>query len=231
LGPYKLTGKAFSGLIGCHTIIPQVLEGERIFLPSISALMEKKSHICGNCEDANLPSVCAACANCKLNEKHKLVNSLQRNRDFLQKTLDEKLKAKSEAAEQQHWRLTHAQNIAQLKETLCLKQNQLCQVKSELEEKTNELNTRKSLLDEASAVLEMNKAEELKLHSDLICSQSSYLRTIQEKLRKAEMSKLAGAREESTLLHSIEIADTKNGEDDGSEVVELVLLPPPPSHS
>lgn len=134
--------------------------------------MARKSHICGNCENVNLPSACPACVNCGLNEKYKLLNVLQCDRDSLLKRLDAKLIAKRESDEQRHWRLIHAERIAQLKERLHLEENQLFQEKSKLEEKTKDLNNRKNLLDRASAELERNRTEQLKFYSDLICTQS-----------------------------------------------------------
>lgn len=144
--------------------------------------MATQVHACGNCEKENLPSVCSACANRQLQEKYKLVNALQKNRDSLYKRLDEKLELKREAAEQQQWRQTHAERIAYLKERLRLKKNQLLKEKSELEEKTAEYNTRKGLQDEAYAVLETNREKQLKSQSDRTCTQISYLREIQVEL-------------------------------------------------
>jgi hypothetical protein len=119
-----------------------------------------------------------------LSEKYKLVNALKRDHDFLHKRLDEKLKPNREVADEQKWRLIHAKIIAELKETLRFKQQQLCQEKSELEEKTNELNTRKNSLAEALAVLEKNKTKQLKLHSDQICTLNSRLAAVQADLLK-----------------------------------------------
>lgn len=134
--------------------------------------MARKSHTCGNCENVNLPSACSVCVNYRLNETYKLLNALQHDRDSLHKRLDAKLTAKREADEQRHWRLIHAEKIAQLKERLRLEENQLFQEKSKLEEETKELDNRKTLLDRASAELERNRVEQRKFYSDLICTQS-----------------------------------------------------------
>lgn len=146
---------------------------ERVFQSPMQ--MARKSHICGNCENVNLPSACSACVNGRLNEMYKRLNALQCDRDSLHKRLDAKLIAKREADEQRHWRLIHAEKIAQLKERHLLKENQLSQEKAKLEEKTKDLNFRKSLLDRAYIELERNRTEQLKFYSDLICTQSSGL--------------------------------------------------------
>lgn len=143
---------------------------ERIYQSPLQ--MARKSHICGNCENVNVPSACASCVNGRLNEMYKLLNALQCDRDSLHKRLDAKLIAKREADEQRHWRLIHADKIAQLKEKRRLKENQLFQEKSKLEEKTKDLNIRKSLLDRANIELERKRTEQLKFYSDLICTQS-----------------------------------------------------------
>uniref|UniRef100_A0A5B7A3B6 DNA-directed RNA polymerase II protein n=1 Tax=Davidia involucrata TaxID=16924 RepID=A0A5B7A3B6_DAVIN len=148
--------------------------------------MTRKTSSCAICENSNLSSICTVCVNYRLNEYSINLKALKSGRDYLYSRLSEVLVAKGKADDQLSWRVLQNENLARLREKLCLSKEQLSQGKAKIEKMSYDLKVKYGLLESAMNTLERNRIEQLeKFYPNLIYTQSlGHMAITSERLHK-----------------------------------------------
>ncbi|VFR00337.1 unnamed protein product [Cuscuta campestris] len=136
-------------------------------------IMARKTSSCGICENPNLPSICPACVNYRLNEYGMNLKSLKSRRDGLYARLSEVLVTKGKADDQASWRVFQNEKLARLKKELKHRRDKLLEGRAKIDKLSNDLKVRDGLLESAMSLLEVKRAEQLeKFFPNLICTQN-----------------------------------------------------------
>lgn len=142
-------------------------------MPMSVQIMARKTSSCGICENPNLPSICPACVNYRLNEYGMNLKSLKSRRDGLYSRLSEVLVTKGKADDQASWRVFQNEKLARLKKELKHRRDKLLEGRAKIDKLSNDLKVRDGLLESAMSLLEVKRAEQLeKFFPNLICTQN-----------------------------------------------------------